>query len=116
MKTSKKKFKKKKKLINIFKWKSSINKLKPKTIVINILNNFDKEGLLILAIKKNASTFNTKKVDIAIISINAYYITCKLIKAQVFAIAMKDLEYQAKNRLDQKLIQKVLYQKNIMIF
>ncbi len=38
---------------------------------------------------------STKKVDIAIIGVDAYCTACRLKRAQVFAVSMRDLEYQA---------------------
>lgn len=49
------------------------------------------------------------------IDANAYQTACTLNKAQVFAVFMKDFEYQAKKEARPKLIQKLLYKKNIMI-
>ena len=40
-----------------------------------------------------------KDIDITMISANVYYATCYLKKAQVFAILMKDIEYQAEKEV-----------------
>ncbi len=39
---------------------------------------------------------DTKEVDVIMIGVDAYYAACRLKRAQVFAISMRDLEYQAK--------------------
>lgn len=81
-------------LINISKHKKSIAKLNYKTVVISILDNFRKKGLPILILEIKASILNNKKIDVIIIDINTYWIACKLKKAQVFAVSIRDLEYQ----------------------
>ncbi len=40
---------------------------------------------------------STKKVDVAMIGADTYRTACKLKEAQVFAVSMRDLEYQAEN-------------------
>lgn len=92
-KRSKKLLKKKKQLIRTSKQKLSMNKLKYKIVVINILNNSKKEKLLILVLKTKIFIFITKKVDVIIINADIYYITCKLKNTQIFAIFIKNLEY-----------------------
>lgn len=80
-------------MINAFKQKLSLDKSKPKTIIISTLNRSRDERLPIIIPKIKVLTFATKEVDIAIIGTDAYCITCKLKKAQVFAISIKYLEY-----------------------
>lgn len=41
------------------------------------------------------STPNIDIVDVAIINVDTYYAACNLKEAQVFAVSMKDLEFQA---------------------
>lgn len=67
-----------------------MGKLKPKTIIINTLNHSKKERLLILTPE---TILATKEVNVTMIDMDTYYIACKLKRAQVFAISMKDLEY-----------------------
>lgn len=67
-------------LINTLKWKSSINKLKPQTAFISTISNTDKKDLLILVSRAKLLTFTIKKDNVTMISIDAYYITCKLKK------------------------------------
>ena len=70
-----------------------MDKRKPETVVISSLDNSSIEGLPILIL---ASTLNTKKVDVAMIDADAFRAACELKGAQVFAVSMRDLEYQAK--------------------
>ena len=70
-----------------------MDKQKPEIGVISSLNNFDIKDLQILIWE---STLDTKEINIAIIGVDAYCATCTLKKAQVFAISMENLEYQAK--------------------
>lgn len=70
--------KKKRQLINIFKWKTSMAKLNHKIIVISTLENSKKENLPISILETKISKLNTKKVDLAIIGMDAYQTACKL--------------------------------------
>ena len=83
---------KKRRLINASKRKQSMDKRKPETIVISSLDNSGIEGL---PIPTQVSTLGTNKVDVAMIGADAYRAACKLKGAQVFAVSMRDLEYQA---------------------
>ena len=65
-----------------------------KIVVISILDNSEKKSLLISTPEIMISILSTKEVDIAMISANAYSTACKLKKARVFAVSIKDLEYQ----------------------
>ena len=86
-------------MINAFKRKVSIDKLKPKKFIINILNYFWEERLPILIPEAKVLILTTKEVDIAMIGINAYHAVCKLYGAQVFIISIRDLEYQAQKEI-----------------
>ena len=68
-----------------------MDKRKPETIVISSLDNSGIEGL---PIPTQVSTLGTNKVDVAMIGADAYRAACKLKGAQVFAVSMRDLEYQ----------------------
>lgn len=68
-------------------------KLNHKIIVISILNNSKKKGLPILIPETKISILNTKEVYVVIIDADTYRTTCKLKKARVFAISMRNLEY-----------------------
>lgn len=78
-------------LINVSKRKQSMNKQKLKIVVISFFDNSGIKNLLILIL---TSILDTKKVSIAIIDIDAYCAIYKLKRAQVFAMSIKDLEYQ----------------------
>lgn len=82
----------------------------------NSLDSSDKKELpvLILAIKKSGC--KAQDIDIAMVGIVTYHITYYLIKAQIFAILIKDIKYQDKKKVKAKLIQQILYIKNTMIF
>ena len=69
--------KKKKRLINVSKQKTSMAKSNHKTIVISTSNNFRKEDLPISIPETKVSTPGTKEVDIAIIGADAYQTMCK---------------------------------------
>ena len=54
-------------------------------------------------------------MDVALIGADAYRLACMLKGAQIFAISMRDLEYQAEKEAKPETDTKVLYQKSIMI-
>lgn len=64
--------------MNTFKQKTSMTKLNIKIVIISILDNFKKESLLISILKTKVLILNTKKLNIAIININTYWIAYKL--------------------------------------
>lgn len=70
-----------------------MDKSKPKTIIISTWNYFEKEKLIILILERKISTLAIKKINIAIIGVDAYCTACKLKKAHVFTVSMKNLEY-----------------------
>lgn len=90
---------------------SSIAKLNYKIVIISILDNFRKEDLLISIPEIKVSTLDIKKVDITMIDADAYWTNCKLKKAQIFVIFMKDLEYQVKKEARSKISQKTIVSK-----
>ena len=92
MKTPQKISNKKRRLISASKQKHNMDKQKPKTIIIS---SFDNSGIEGLPIRTQVSILSINKVDVAIIGANAYRATYKFKRAQVFAISMRDLEYQA---------------------
>lgn len=49
-----------------------------------------------MLISPQIPTLNIKEVNIAMMSVDTYCVTCKLQRAQIFAISMKDLEYQVR--------------------
>ena len=72
------------------------NQLKKATI--SNLDSSDKKELpvSILAIKE--SDPKAKDIDIAIIGADTYCATCHLKRAQVFAISMRDIQYQVEKK------------------
>lgn len=94
---------KKKRQINKSKQKISIREIKARKIIISSLNSFDKKKLpiSILAIKK--LNFKAKNANITMVKANQYYIVCYLKKAQVFAISIKNIQYQAKIEIGAKI-------------
>lgn len=93
--------KKKKRLINTFMRKLSMDTQNSKMIGINFVFNLEKKVLLILIF---ISKFNKSFIDIAIIGANPYYTASKLTRPQVFATFIRKLEFKAAKRLSQKLI------------
>ena len=69
-----------------------MGKQNSKTIVINIFGNSGKEELPTSIL---APTFGKDVEDIAMIGADAYCLACQLKGAQVFAISIRDLEFQA---------------------
>lgn len=94
LKTKEKTLKRKKRLINISKRKLSIDKSKTKKVIISTLDHFGEERLPTLTPEIKVLTPATKKVDVTIINVDAYCATCKLKRARVFTVSIRDLEYQ----------------------
>lgn len=94
LKITKKISKKKKQLINAFKFKANIDKSKPKRVIFIILDYFKEERLQILIPEAKVSTFAIKKINVTIINANCYCADGKLKRARIFLLCMRDLEYQ----------------------
>ena len=98
----------------------SMAKSNYKTIVISILDNFKKKSLSIWTLEVKVLIFGIKKVDITMINTNTYQTAYKLKKARVFAIFMKNLEYQvekeAKSKTNPKTIILEKYQDFLDVF
>lgn len=73
MKTAKTILKKKRKFINISKRKPFIDKLDCKKIIISTLDDFEKKVLPISIVQTKVSIPATKKINIAMIDLDAYY-------------------------------------------
>ncbi len=86
---------KKKRLINASQRKLALQKRKPETVVISLLDNAGKKNM---PIPLRTPKIGTKEVDIAMIGADAYRAACRLKGAQVFAVSMRDLEYQAEKK------------------
>ncbi len=83
---------KKRRLINASKRKLALQKQKPETVIITLLDDSVKKDM---PIPPQTPTLGTKEVDVVMIGANAYRAACRLKGAQVFAVSMRDLEYQA---------------------
>ena len=73
-----------------------------KMVVFSTLDNSGKGGQSISILKTKILTFGTKGVDIAMIDADTYRIACRLKKARIFAIFMKDLECQVQKETKQE--------------
>lgn len=62
--------------------------------MISILDKSRKNSLPISTLKIKVSTLAIKQIDVTIISADTYCTTCRLKKAQVFAISIRNLKYQ----------------------
>ena len=113
LKTTEKIVKKRRWLANAFKQKSNIEKQNSKTVIINTLGNSGKEELPTSIL---APTFQKDVKDVAIIGVDAYCLACQLKGVQVFAISIRDIEFQAEKEARPEQIQRLLYPKSIIIF
>ena len=95
LQTSNKLSSKRKKQINKSKRKASIEDISLREVTISSLESSDKKKLpvSIPAIKKSGR--KAEDINIAMIGADVYYIACCLKKAQVFAVSMRDIQYQA---------------------
>ena len=91
---------KKRRQINISRRKISIRETSSRTATISNLESADKKKLQIpiLAIKK--SDPKAKDINIAMIDADAYYAACCLKRAQMFAVSVKDIQYQAEEEAE----------------
>ncbi len=69
-----------------------MQKQKPETVVISLLDNSVKKDMLI---SPQTLTLDIKEVNITMIGADAYCVACRLKRAQIFAVSMRNLEYQA---------------------
>ena len=86
---------KKRRQINKSKRKTSIGDTSSRTATISSLESFDKKELLVPIPATKKSDPKAKDIDIAIIGADAYHAACRLKRAQMFAVSMKDIQYQA---------------------
>ena len=84
-------FSKKRRQINKSKRKTSIRETNLRKATINNIDNFDKKELPVLIPVIKKSDPKAKNIDIAMISVNAYCITCYLKRAYMFVISMRDI-------------------------
>ena len=90
---------KKRRQINKNKQKTDIRETSSRKAIINNLSYSNKKQLpvFILAVKKSLA--KTQDIDIAIIGTYISFAVCHLKEAQIFVISMKNIQYQAKNKV-----------------
>ena len=86
---------KKRRQINKSMRKISIGETSSRKATISSLDSSDKKELPVPIPAKKTSEPKTKDIDIAMIGADAYRAACRLKGAQVFAVSMKDIQYQA---------------------
>ena len=86
---------KKRRQINKSKRKASIEESSSRKATINSLESFDKKELPVPIPTTKTSEPKAKDIDIAMIGADAYRAACHLKGAQVFAVSMRDIQYQA---------------------
>ena len=96
LQTPNKLFSKKRRQINKSKRKINIRKNSSKKATISSLNSSDKKELPVSILATKESDPQAKNINIAMIGADAYYAACCSKKALVFAISMRDIQYQAK--------------------
>ncbi len=86
---------KKRRQINKSKRKASIGETSSRKATMNSLDSSDKKELSVSLATIKTSEPKAKNIDIAMIGVNAYHAACRLKGAQVFAVSMRDIQYQA---------------------
>ena len=107
---------KKRRQINKSKRKASLGETSSRKAIISSLDSPDKKESLVSIPATIKSEPKAKDIDIAMIGADAYRAACRLKGAQVFAVSMRDIQYQAEKKPKLRPIQKVLYLKNITVF
>ena len=95
LQTSNKLSSKKRKQINKSKRKASIGEFSLRKAIINSLESSNKKELPVPILITKISEPKAKDIDIAMIDADAYHAACRLKKNQVFAVSMRDIQYQA---------------------
>ena len=95
LQTPNKLFSKKRRQINKSKRKANIEESSSRKATINSLESSNKKELPVPIPTTKTSEPKAKDIDIAIIGANAHCAACHLKRAQVFAISMRDIQYQA---------------------
>ena len=95
LQTPNKLFCKKRRQINKSKRKASIKESSSRKTTINSLESSDKKELPVSIPTTKTSKPKAKDIDIAMIGADAYRAACHLKGAQVFAVSMRDIQYQA---------------------
>ncbi len=86
---------KKRRQINKNKQKASIEEISSRKATINSLDSSNKKELLVPLVAIKTSKPKAKDIDIAMIDVDAYRTACRLKRAQVFAVFMRYIQYQA---------------------
>ena len=89
---------KKRRQINKSKQKTNIGETSSKKATISSLNSYNKKKLPVPILATKKSDSKAENIDIAMISMDAYCIACRLERAQVFAVSMRDILYQAEKK------------------
>ncbi len=84
---------KKRKQINKSKQKASIGETSSRKATINSLDSSDKKELPVPLTAIKTSEPKAKDIDIAMIGADTYCTTCRLKRAQMFAVSMRDIQY-----------------------
>ena len=98
LQTPNKLFSKKRRQINKNKRKASLEKTSLKKAIISSLDSFDKKKSPASIPATIRLKLKAKNIDIAIIGANTYCIACCLKRAQVFAVFIRDIQYQAEKK------------------
>ena len=99
LQTPNKFFSKKRRQMNKNKRKTSIRETSSRKATINSLNSSNKKKLPILIPATKKSDLKAKNIDIAIIGADAYCEACRLKGAQIFAVSMRDIQYQTEKEV-----------------
>ena len=91
--TPNKLFSKKRRQINKSKQKTSIGETSVKKAIMRSLDSSDKKELPVPILATKKSNPKAKNIDIAMISADTYCAACRLKRAQLFAISMRDIQY-----------------------
>ena len=91
-------FSKKRKKINKSKQATSIGKTSSIKATISSLDSSHKKELPVPISATKELDPKAKDIHIAMIGADAYYVACRLKRAQVFAVSMKDIQYQAEKK------------------
>ena len=89
---------KKRRQINKNKRKTNVGETSSKKATISSLDSFDKKKLPVPILATKKSDPKAKNIDIAMIGADAYCATSCWKKAQVFALSMRDIQYQDKKK------------------
>ena len=98
LQTSNKLSSKKRRQINKSKRKASIKESSSRKATINSLESSDKKKLPVSIPTSKTSKLKAKDIDIAMIGVDTYRAACYLKRAQVFALSIRDIQYQAEKK------------------